>query len=159
MAEANANAGSDKKNLIVLAVAVLAAVALSVGGTLYFIGGQETDTASAPEQAKPSRAIYHSLRPPFIVNYVTGTKPRYLQVELTVMSRDPEVVHGLVNHMPLVRSHILTYLTDLDFYELQSEDGKEAARDALRRLIDQVLRENAGVEGVESVLFNNFVMQ
>ncbi|HEX7036021.1 MAG TPA: flagellar basal body-associated FliL family protein [Pseudomonadales bacterium] len=157
---AEANAGTDRKNLIVLAIAVLTAVAASIGGTLYFIGGADQDAgAQAPAHDKPAKAIYHSLRPPFLVNYVTGTKPRYLQAELTVMSRDPEVIRGLVNHMPLVRSQILTYLTDLDFYELQSEEGKEAAREGLRRLIDQVLRDNAGVEGVESVLFNNFVMQ
>lgn len=150
----------SKRNLILFAIAVLIAVVASVGGTLYFMGGADQ---AAPDQAAvdatPADAIYHSLRPAFVVNYVTGTKPRYLQADLTVMSRDAEVIRGLVNHSPLVRSRVLSFLTDLDFYELQTEDGKEAAREGLRRLIDQVLVEQAGVQGVESVLFNNFVMQ
>jgi flagellar protein FliL len=150
----------SKRNLIVFAIAVLIAIIGSIGGTMYFIGGAEDEAPTeAVVDATPAEAIYHSLRPAFVVNYVTGTKPRYLQADLTVMSRDSDVIKGLVNHSPLVRSRVLSYLADLDFYELQTEDGKEVAREGLRRLIDQVLLEHAGVEGVESVLFNNFVMQ
>lgn len=159
MAE-QAQPGSSKKNLVIFGAAVVLAVAASIGGTLYFVGGSEqAPVEKTPAAAAPVTAVYHNLRPAFIVNYVTGAKPRYLQADLTVMARNPEVIKALVNHMPLVRSRILAYLTDLDFYELQTDDGKQAMRDGLRELIDQILRQQAGVDGVESVLLNNFVMQ
>jgi flagellar FliL protein len=149
---------SSKKNLLLFAAAVLVAVGASVGGTLYFVGAG-ADESAEPAAPAPVTAVYHNLRPAFIVNYVTGGKPRYLQADLTVMARDPEAVKTLVNHMPLVRSRILGYLTDLDFYELQTSEGKQAMRDGLRQLIDEVLQQQAGVGGIESVLLNNFVMQ
>lgn len=161
MAEDQAQPAAGKKNLLLLVVAVLVAVGVSIGGTLYFVGGsaEATVEAATPPDATPDKPIYHNLRPPFIVNYVTGAKPRYLQADLTVMARDPEVIKALVNHTPLVRSRMLSYLTDLDFYDLQTDAGKEAMREGLRELVNQVLREQAGVDGVESVLLNNFVMQ
>jgi flagellar FliL protein len=156
MAE-EATPSSGKKNLLLFAAAVLVAVGASVGGTLYFVGDDADESAEGAPA--PVTAVYHSLRPPFIANYVTGGKARYLQADLTVMARDPEAVRALVNHMPLVRSRILGYLTDLDFYELQTSEGKQAMREGLRQLIDEVLRQQAGVGGIESVLLNNFVMQ
>ena len=160
-AQTTESASGGKKTVIIFAVIVVVAIAASVGGTMMFLGGSETDVVDTAEVAtnKPAPAIYHSLRPAFIVNYNTGTKPRMLQADLTVMARDPSVVEGLVDHSPLVRSRIVNYLTDQDFFELQTHEGKENLRVGLRDLVDEVLRENAGVNGVQSVLLTNFVMQ
>ena len=155
------SAGGSKKTVILFAVALLAAIGASAGGTMYFLGAGEAvpegDAQPAPD--KPATAIYHNLRPAFIVNYVTGSKPRLLQVELTVMARDPEVVEALISHMPLIRSQIVAFLTDQDFFELQTHAGKEALRQGLRALIDGTLMAEEQIQGVESVLLTNFVMQ
>ncbi|MEZ5560814.1 MAG: flagellar basal body-associated FliL family protein [Pseudomonadales bacterium] len=148
------------RTLILFAVAVVIAVAGSVAGTLYFVNDAQSDAAQ-PEQVetKPQTAIYHNLRPAFIVNYLTGSKSRLLQADLVVMARDPAVIEALITHTPLIRSRILAYLSDLDFYELQTASGKESMREGLRDLINGVLREQAQIDGVQSVLLNNFVMQ
>ena len=159
VAESPAGGGS-KKTIIIFALIVLLAVGASVGGTLLFLGGSEPEVAveeAAPVNAQA--AIYHNLRPAFIINYVTGSKPRFLQADLTVMARDPSVVEALVNHSPLVRSRIVNYLTDQDFFALQTHEGKEALREGLRQLLDDTLHEQEQVAGVESVLLTNFVMQ
>jgi len=160
MAEATEQPSSgSKKTVIVFAAIVLLAVAGSIGGTLYFMAGDtEADSAQAAVEA-PTTAIYHNLRPAFVVNFQTGNKPRYLQADLTVMARDPAVVEALINHTPLVRSRIIAYLADLDFYELQSHEGKQAMREGLRELLNRILREEAQKDGIQTVLLNNFVMQ
>lgn len=157
MAE-QAQEATNKQSLLLVSLAVVLAIGASIGGTLYFVSGDDSAPEPAAEEA-PAAAIYHNLRPAFIVNYVTGSKPRYMQTDLTVMARDPQVIRALVNHGPLVRSRILGFLTDLDFYELQTDEGKEAMRVGLKELINRVLTEEAGVGGIESVLLNNFVMQ
>jgi flagellar FliL protein len=161
MAEASEQtSGGGKKNIIAFATVVLVAVAGSIGGTLYFMGGDSgAESVEAAPQKAPTTAIYHNLRPAFVVNYQTGNKPRYLQADLTVMARDPAVVEALINHTPLVRSRILAYLADLDFYELQSQEGKQAMREGLVDLLNRILREEAQIDGIQSVLLNNFVMQ
>jgi flagellar protein FliL len=109
--------------------------------------------------SKPEKAVYHTLRPAFIVNYSTGGKPRFLQAELTVMSRDPAVVEAIITHMPLIRSQIVTFLADQDIFELQTHEGKEQLREGLRVLIDNVLSREEERSGVQSVLLTSFVMQ
>jgi len=153
--------GGGKKTIIIFALVALVAVGAGVGGTMMFLGGGEAEAVETAEveSDKPAPAIYHSLRPPFIVNYNAGTKPRMLQAELTIMARNPGVVQALVDHSPLVRSRIVNYLTDQDFFALQTHEGKESLRAGLRDMVDDVLRESAGVNGVQSVLLTNFEMQ
>jgi len=148
------------KNVIIFAGVVVIAIAASVGGTLFFIGGSEPETPVAEDTAPATvTAIYHSLRPAFIVNYVTAGKSRYLQTELTVMARDPAVIDAVITHTPLVRSRILSFLTDQEYLELQSHEGKEGLRAGLKALVDSIIEQEAQVSGVETVLLTNFVMQ
>lgn len=160
-AETEESTGGGKKTVIIFALIVLVAVGASIGGTMMFLGGSEAEVAEAApvEPDKPAAAIYHSLRPAFIVNYNTGTKPRMLQTDLTVMARNPGVIEALVDHSPLVRSRIVNYLTDQDFFALQTHEGKENLREGLRVMLDDVLSEHARVSGVQSVLLTSFVMQ
>jgi len=162
MAEADTetNPAGSKKNLIVFAAVLLLAVGASIGGTLYFLGADSAEnTTEDSVDTRPDKAIYHSLRPAFIVNYVSGGKPRFLQTELTVMARDPEVVEALISHMPLVRSQIVNFLADQDVFALQTHNGKEQLREGLRLLMDDVLMNEEQLQGIESVLLTSFVMQ
>lgn len=171
------------KRIAMFAALALALIGASVGGTFYFLGGADPAVAGAdgdgatpePEQRPP--ALYHTLHPPFVVNYLAGATSRMLQAELAVMARDPVVLEVLVDHAPLVRSRIVAYLTDLDFQALQTLEGKQALREGVKGLLDELLREqldgvaeeaaagkSVGADDsagavVEAVLLNSFVMQ
>ena len=108
---------------------------------------------------KPKTAIYHNMRPPYVINYLTGTKPRYLQAEFTVMARDEGAIEAVILHMPLIRSQIVSYLTEQNFLELQTHEGKESVRVGMVELINQILGSYDVNHGVESVLITNFVLQ
>ena len=155
-----APAGGGKKNIIIFAVVLIVAVGASVGGTLFFLGSDEP----APEPVavvsnKPETAIYHNMRPPYVINYLTGAKPRYLQAEFSIMSRDEQVIEAVVTHMPLIRSRIVSFLTEQNFLELQTQEGKEAVRQGIVDLINENLEQLSVDPGVESALFTNFVLQ
>ena len=154
-----ASGGGSKKTLMIFGGMLLLAVGASIGGTVYFLGGEEAAPGEDVVEERPDKAIYHTLRPAVIVNYVTGGKPRYLQTELTVMVRDPAVVEALITHMPLVRSQILNYFADQEFFALQTHEGKEALREGLRLLIDDALNREEQLTGVQGVLLTSFVMQ
>lgn len=158
-AQIEAPAGS-KKTIIVFALVLLLTICSSIGGTLYFLAdGEEAVVEETAAANRPEKAVYHTLRPPFIVNYSTGGKPRLLQAELTIMSRDPAVVEAIIIHMPLIRSQIVTYLADQDIFQLQTHEGKETLREGLRVLMDNVLSREAQLTGVQSVLLTSFVIQ
>ena len=149
--------------LIPLIIIVVVAIGASVGATLFFLGGgDETAATTEEEEAKGAdkgKALYHNMRPPFIVNYLDGNKPRYLQADVTVMARNPLVVESVINHTPLIRAEILNLFADQDFEDLQSDGGKVALRESLLDTINTTLDENGADGNVKKVLLTNFVMQ
>ena len=149
-----------KKPIILFGAIVVLAVSASVGGTMYFMQGAEpAETAAEPAAPTEATAIYHSIRPAFVVNFLTENKSRYLQADITLMSRNEAAVEAVVEHGPLVRSEILQYLADQNFTQLRTDEGKEAIREQLKELLNKALSEEAGTGGIETVLLTNFVLQ
>ena len=158
--EEGAEPEAKKNPIVLMAIGFVLALGAGVGGTWFFMQGAEPETAEVEvESDVKAKAIYHSLRPAFVVNYMSENKSRYLQAEITLMSRDTSVMDAIVEHGPLVRSEILRYLADQQFSELRTADGKVKTRDGIKDVLNSTLKEQASVAGVESVLLTNFVMQ
>ncbi len=111
----------------------------------------------SPATHKP--ALYLNLRPDFIVNSTAVGQRRYLQTNIVVMARDQAVIDAANTHAPIIRGALVNLLADQDFLVLQTDAGKQALREKMRATIDATLSKEAGVSGVESVLFPSFVMQ
>ena len=157
--EEQAESGGGKKNLILFAAVLLVAIGASVGGTLFFLGGEQQAEIPATVTDQPETAIYHNMRPPYIINYLTGAKPRYLQAEFSIMARDAAVIEAVILHMPLIRSEVVAFLTEQNFVELQTQEGKEAVRRGIVELINETLTTNNERPGIEAALITNFVLQ
>lgn len=160
--EIEASSGGGKKNIIIFAVALIAAIGASVGGTMFFLGSGEEETeevVAQPVTNTPQTAIYYNMRPPYIVNYLTGAKPRYLQAEFSVMARNEEAIEAVILHTPLIRSEIISYLTEQNFLELQTQEGKELVRVEIVELVNRILATYEVTPGIESTLITNFVLQ
>jgi flagellar FliL protein len=155
-------AGDDKKkNLIIFVGALLVAIGTSVGGTVFFLSEAEAPAEEVVEVVvePPTLAIYHNMRPPYIINYVTGAKPRYLQAEFSVMARDSQAIEAVVSHMPLIRSEIVSFLTDQNFLELQTQEGKNEMRKGIVNIVNDVLTRFDVQPGVENAFITSFVLQ
>ena len=153
-----------KKNVILFAVVLLVAVGASVGGTMFFLGGSSGETAAPAAAArlaenKRQSAIYYNMRPAYIINYVTGAKPRFLQVEFTVMARNEAAIEAVILHMPLIRSESVNFLTEQNFLELQTQEGKGSVRRGIVVLVNSILKSYEVQPGIESALITNFVLQ
>ena len=159
--ESEEQSGGSKKNIVLFSIALVLAIGGSVGGTIFFLGAEEEEVVIEPlaTTAKPKTAIYHNMRPAYVINYLTGTKPRYLQAEFTVMARDTGTIEAVILHMPLIRSQIVSYLTEQNFLEPQTHEGKETVRLGMLDLINQILGTYQVIHGIESVLITNFVLQ
>ncbi len=151
--------GGGKKNLILFAVVLLVAIGGSVGGTMFFLGGEPEVEAPVVVSNKPKVAIYHNMRPPYVINYLTGAKPRYLQAEFSIMARDEAVIEAVILHMPLIRSELVSFLTEQNFVELQTQEGKESVRQGIVDLINNTLSSHDEPPGIEAALITNFVLQ
>ena len=104
-------------------------------------------------------AIYHRIRPAFRTTFSANNRQRYMQVEVTLVTRSEEVVSALVTHQPLIVNALVMLFADADYLELQTAEGKETLRLAAIAAVDAILEEEAEVGGIEKVLFTQSVMQ
>jgi flagellar FliL protein len=105
--------------------------------------------------------IYHAFDPAFVVNFKERGRTRYLQIEIQVMTRDPEVIPMLDQHMPVIRNNLLLLFSGQDAEKLHSADGKELLRTSALEAVQQVLMEQMGTEepAIEALYFTSFVTQ
>lgn len=152
------------KLIILIVVAVLLAVALSVGATIFFLSKGDapkqvepaTATAAAPVK-KP--AIYEELVPAFVVNFTHQGRPRYMQVSVALQSRDQAALDALKVHMPVLRNRLVMLFSSQDFDVLLTPVGKDMLRQQATASVQELAEKETGKTVVEQVLFTNLVLQ
>lgn len=166
-AEAGKPAGS-KKNLIIIIAIVVVALTASIGGTLFVLGffdsspTDEVGTDVAAEEApsnKPAAAIYFPIKPAFVINFPSKGRQRFLQVDVTVLTRDIAIFDAMQTHMPLIKNRLNMLMSSEVYEELQTSEGKELLRQKALQALQDIMQAEVGEPGVEEVLFTNFVMQ
>ena len=147
---------STSSHRITLAIVGLVAVlGLAGAGAWYFTQGQKE---SGP--ARPAPAHYLPMSPPFVVNLdSTPMGPRYLQVEVQLMTRDPLAVEQLKRHEPALRARLLMLFAQQTYDGLASREGKEALRTQALEEVQGLMTEETGAPQAESLLFTSFVTQ
>jgi len=147
---------STSSHRITLAIVGLVAVlGLAGAGAWYVTQGQKE---SGP--ARPAPAQYLPMSPPFVVNLdSTPMGPRYLQVEVQLMTRDPLAVEQLQRHEPALRARLLMLFAQQTYDGLASREGKEALRTQALEEVQGLMTEETGAPQAESLLFTSFVTQ
>lgn len=169
--EEKALAAKKRKKMIFIISGAVLLILLSVGVTMtllsLFSGDEKSPEAGevaegGAEGAADSTklpAIYFNLHPAFVVNFEEKGRSRYLQADITLVVRDPEVIKVMEMHMPVVRNLLVILLSSQSFDALQTPEGKEALLAEALVKLQEFLQAEMGKPGVEKVLFVNFVMQ
>ncbi|MBU2887229.1 flagellar basal body-associated FliL family protein [Gilvimarinus agarilyticus] len=167
-AGAEPKTAGSKKKWIIIALILLLLIGVSVAVTLYLLNGSEDDeelltdeVAEEIEEEAPEiqPAIYYPMKPDFTTNYEVRGRQRYMQLHVTLMLRNNDVVAALELHMPALRNAMVMLLRNQDYQELQTAEGKELLRQQALLKIQQVLEKEIGEPGIEQVLFTNMVLQ
>lgn len=143
-------------------------------GGLYAAGiipGSSPAEGAVDEHGNPKAAapavvaaapIYLALDPPFVVNFQHRGTLHYLQMEMQLMYHDQKIIDRVVSHMPAVRNDLILLLSNQEFEQLITAEGK----DQLRRKIVQAVNDIAEVEpdaltgkSDGDVYLTHFVMQ
>ena len=154
-----------KKKLIIIVVAVVLLLAIAVGVTVFMMSGDSDNTDEVAEgdaalvEEVISPAQYIKMKPRFIVNFNVGTRQRFLQTSIEIMTRSQEVADAIELHNPMLRNSIVRILSEQDFTHLRTPEGRAELKTMLQDHLIAVLRAEADIEGIEAVLFTDFVMQ
>ncbi len=160
---------SGKTKVIILIIVAVLVLTASIGGTLFALGffdsaevEIEEVEGEAAEQVivnKPMPAMYFPIKPAFVVNFSSRGRQRYLQAEVTVLTREMEVFNAMQTHMPLIKNRLVMLFGGEIYDELQTDEGKELLRQKTLEALQQVMQDEIGKPGIEEVLFTSFVMQ
>jgi flagellar FliL protein len=175
-----------KKKMMMLIIIAVALLAVCGGGTfavMHFLGGDKADSdkqehaegaegaegeaagehaeGEEGEGAKPAHAelTYFPFEPAFLTNFMVNGKPRYLQLSMTVASRDKDTIAALQKHMPLVRNRVVMLLSSEQFDTLRTHAGRETLQAKLMDAVKEILQKETGKTDVDKILFTNYVMQ
>ncbi len=146
-----------KKLIIGLAVVLLA----GGGASAYYFTGMgapvedELAEASTEEPVEEvGEALFHNL-PPLVVSSNYNGSLRYLQVKLSILTRNEETLTKLQTNTPLIQNSLIMLLDEYKFSELDNIEGKEILRSRAEEEVRGIIKD----DGVESVLFTGFVIQ
>jgi len=166
--EQGGSSGGGKKKLILIIVGAVLLIGIAVGATLFFMMGSEEEEAGEDKAAEVEEVVeeepeipaqYVVLKPEFVVSFQVGPRQRFLQVSMEVMTRKQAIVDALTLHEPMVRNDIIRIMGEQDFKQLRTAEGRVALQEQLQKHLGNMMKRESGVDGVEAVLFTNFVMQ
>ena len=148
---------------MIIGAAVIAAAAAG-GGAWYFANQGKPEHAEAklaPATSRiPAPAQYFAMEPPFVVNMngpVDG--PRYLQVEVQLMTRDPVALKNIEANAPAIRARLLMLFSQVQPAEIADRHGKEKLQATSLAEVQKLLQAETGGKGAEALLFTSFVTQ
>ena len=153
----NAGGGKNKKSLIMIILIATIAIGAGAGGTWYamkIMGGDESEPAKPKE--KPTTFVDLDI---FTVNLQPEVNSQYLQVGLTVKTRETSVVAEIKKQMPEIRNRILMLLSSKKAAEISGVAGKQQLSQQIVDEIRQSLSKTELQEEVLEVLFTSFVIQ
>lgn len=179
---------SNKMTTILLIVLIVLVLILGgVGAWLYLSkgnGSASNDGEASSGDGNTENALkpvhYLSMVPEFVVNFGSGSKVHYLQVDLQVSTRNEAALAVINTYRPVLRNDILVLLSGQTYDELRERSGKEALQKKILNTVNKVVTEaihteknkenkKAGdeqqteigdVKGpIENVYFTSFIMQ
>lgn len=163
---AEAKGGAAKGILKWLAIGVgffaIATVSPLVSQKLFGVpgatgAGHGEDVADKEETKGPPQ--YIAIDPSLIASVADGHVMRFLQVDVQLMTRDPEAAAAIQTHEPVIRNNLLMLLSSQTLENLKTLEGKEALRASALAEIRKILAAEGGGAKIEDLYFTGFVIQ
>ena len=154
------DAPKKRSPLLITALVGLIAAGAAGAGVWFYVGKSHgaADKPAAP--AKPAPAQYLALEPAFVVN-LNGSfdGPRYLQLEVQLMTRDPIALVDLTTHVPAIRAHLLMLFSQVSAEQIADRAGREKLQAEALAEVQKLMTAETGKKAADEILFTSFVTQ
>ena len=151
----------SKKKLLIIVVAAVLVLGGGGAGAWFFL--KKPDAAHAKAAAKPAElpkpAQYFAMEPAFVVN-LNGSPdegPHYLQMEVQLMTRDPEELKLITENAPVIRAHLLMLFSQAQ--DIADITGRKKLQATALADTQKLMSAETGKKCVEELLFTSFVTQ
>lgn len=164
--------GKKGKMMMIIIIAVVVVLGGAAAYFFLFSGGDDPaaeqlmeEGAEAPMEevadtnAAVGTALYVAMPRPFIFNVPGNGRDRLVQIKVQLMVRGTDNEEVAKTHIPMIEGTLLQVFSASNADDLVTEAGKIALRDQALSEVQRVLKDIAGSNVVERVLFTGFVMQ
>jgi flagellar FliL protein len=154
--------GGKPKKLLIIAVAAVLVLVLGGGGAWFFLKkpSAEHGKAQAKQNALPKPAQYFAMDPAFVVNLdSTDDGPRYLQLEVQLVTRDPEEFKQVQENAPAIRAHLLMLFSQVQAKDIADIAGRKKLQAAALAEAQKLMTAETGHKCIDDLLFTSFVTQ
>lgn len=165
--EKDKEAAAKPKSMLLVTVLIALVAAGAAGGAVWYFTQNGAEAGEAPaavkKKPKPTKSMpaqYFALDPAFVVN-LNGPAggPRYLQVEVQLMTRDAESLAALQTHAPAIRARLLMLFSQVEPNQIADRTGKEALQASALEEVQKLMEAETGDTAAEELLFTSFVTQ
>ncbi|KPQ22318.1 flagellar basal body-associated protein FliL [Halomonas sp. HL-93] len=154
------SSGGPKKLLWIMIILVLLSSAGAAAAIYMVLDDREDNPEETTEEtAEPQPPVFLTIEP-FTVNLADdrhGTRLLYTGITLRVEDEDTREL--LEEHMPQVRSRLLSVLSGQEAGELTSSEGKQQLATAINERLSEPFDENQPPLELREVLFTEFIVQ
>ncbi|MDJ0833264.1 MAG: flagellar basal body-associated FliL family protein [Gammaproteobacteria bacterium] len=152
--------GGGGKKLILIIIGALLLVGISVGATIFILGGNQAEEEVVEVEAEPEKGDpeYIELKS-FTVNLDPQDPVGFLQVTIHVLAYNSDVADDLEQHNPLIRNNLTLLFGQQKSADLRSAEGKTSLQQKVHESIQQVIEKYGSGSEVDSIYFSDFVMQ
>lgn len=154
------SSGGSKKLLWIMIILVLLSSAGAAAAIYMVLDDRDDAPEDAEEQvAEPQPPVFLTIEP-FTVNLADDQYgSRLLYTGITLRVEDEATRELLEQHMPQVRSRLLTVLSGQKAGDLTSSEGKQQLARTINERLSQPFDENQPPLELREVLFTEFIVQ
>ena len=130
--------------------------------TLLLLGGGAFATKhmwmpeEEEERLKPPSFV---VLEPFIITLKSESRPHYLQIKLSLMSRDETVTEKLETYRPMIRNEMINYLSRWTFEEVSVSEAPVTLKKESLLLVTQLLEREMVEVDIEELIITDFIIQ
>ncbi|WP_158770741.1 flagellar basal body-associated protein FliL [Paraglaciecola sp. L1A13] len=163
-----------KKSKLMMIIIIVVVLLIGGGAAAYFLLGGEDEAAMVEgteqemvegaegepsAQLKAGAALYVSIPNPITFNVPGTGRDRLVEIKVQLMVRGSDAEEKVKMHIPSIQGALNRAFSQANADDLVTEAGKAAIRVNALKEVQKTLKDVAGNELVEQVLFTGFVMQ
>jgi flagellar FliL protein len=158
---------SSSSGILKVLLASVLSLGLGAGGYWFYehnvanasVGPNQASPEAAPVRMEPAAMPVFLDLEPFTLTLQDQISSRVLYVGLTIQLKDEASRDRLNRYMPIVRSRIITELSDIRPSMLNERDTKSAIRSTVSKTLELPFTSEAQQQHIADVLFSAFVVQ
>lgn len=141
----------SENNSLMVPMMIVVAIAAAVG-TWYFL---RINTPAQPVVIDP---VYYKMEP--VVVNLEGKNPKhFFKVEPVLVSRNPALADKFEGYRPVIRNYLIDKLRKETVLSLSEPQSFERVRSDVTEGVKALVIESGGVDYIDDVVFNEFVIQ